>query len=104
MKRDVIPMFVVNILTLIYLWSEATYPFPGVLSGSPSVMCSKEKLKTEVFEDLSMTKRQDICLSLFHLLNWFRELVSPYLIWGDVRSASLPYYRCVRLLVRQMLT
>ena len=43
--------------------------------GCPVVLVSQDKLKMEVFEDLPITKKQDICVSLFHCLNWFREMV-----------------------------
>lgn len=39
-------------------------------------MCKAEKLNKDVFEDLPLLRRHDLCLSLFHCLNWFRELVS----------------------------
>lgn len=39
------------------------------------MMCKAEKLSKDVFEDMPLSRRQDICLSLFHCLNWFRELV-----------------------------
>lgn len=70
-------------------------------------MCSKEKLETEVFEDLPITKRHDICLSLFHLLNWFRELVSLDFHYrlSYLRRVYVVYcFRCVRLLVRKTST
>ena len=44
-------------------------------SGAPVVLCCGDRLKTEVFEDLPLAKRQSVCLSLCHCLNWFRELV-----------------------------
>ena len=39
------------------------------------MMCKAEKLNKDVFEDMPLSRRQDICLSLFHCLNWFGELV-----------------------------
>ena len=50
---------------------------PSLLShpGAPVVMCTSDELKSDVFEDLPLVKRQSVCLSLCHCLNWFRELV-----------------------------
>ena len=51
-------------------------------AGCAIVMCKAEKLAKDVFEDLPLPRRQDVCLSLFHCLNWLRELVSPAsLVW-----------------------
>ena len=38
-------------------------------------MCVRDRLESERFEDLPLVKRQSVCLSLCHCLNWFRELV-----------------------------
>ena len=46
------------------------------IPGCPVVLCSEDTLTPEALEDLSLQKRQEICLSIFHCLNWFRELVS----------------------------
>ena len=40
------------------------------------MLCTKAQLKFDVFEDLPAAKRQNVCLGLFHCINWFRELVS----------------------------
>ena len=49
-------------------------------------MCKAEKLNKDVFEDMPLSRRQDICLSLFHCLNWFRELVRAK--WTSPRAHS----------------
>ena len=38
-------------------------------------MCVKDRLESEMFEDLPVAKREGVCLSLCHCLNWFREMV-----------------------------
>ena len=45
------------------------------LLGCPVVLCSQEKLVAGVFEELPLQQRLDVCLSHFHCINWFRELV-----------------------------
>ena len=45
------------------------------LLGCPVVLCSQEKLVAGVFEGLPLQQRLDVCLSHFHCINWFRELV-----------------------------
>ena len=65
-----------------------------VAIGCPIVMCKAEKLKKDVFEDLPLSSRQDVCLSLFHCLNWFRELVSADLAKNLVSSPPGPFPVC----------
>ena len=38
-------------------------------------MCVRDRLESERFEDLPQTKREAVCISLCHCLNWYRELV-----------------------------
>ena len=52
-----------------------SYKFDISLLGCPVVLCSAAKLDLESFHDLPMVQKQYICASLFHCLNWFRELV-----------------------------
>ena len=76
------------------------------------MLCTKAQLKFDVFEDLPAAKRQNVCLGLFHCINWFRELVSesqPIHSYQPCVCASVcvcvcVMCRCVRLLEKQMRT
>jgi Fanconi anemia group D2 protein len=48
------------------------------LLGAPVVMCVRDRMESERFEDLPLVKRQSVCLSLCHCHNWFRELVCAF--------------------------
>ena len=60
------------------------------LLGCPVVLCSAAKLDLESFHDLPMVQKQYICASLFHCLNWFRELISS----TNNVHICLSYYFC----------
>jgi Fanconi anemia group D2 protein len=70
------------------------------LLGAPVVMCVADRLKSDMFEDVPLDKRQAVCLSLCHCLNWFRELVREP-AQPVTCSLSVCVCRCVRSLGRQ---
>ena len=43
--------------------------------GCPVVMVTEDKLKADVLDNMPAAKCRDVCLSVFHCLNWFQELV-----------------------------
>eukprot|EP00731_Ephydatia_muelleri_P027407 Em0019g280a len=48
------------------------------LLGCPIVMCPEEILRLSAFEGLPTSTKQDLCLVLFHCINWMRELVCAF--------------------------
>ena len=75
-------------------------------AGCSIVVCTKDRLKLDVFEDLSAAKRQNICLCLFYCINWFRELVSEShgIHSNGLYQPCVCVCRCVHLLEKQMRT
>ncbi len=65
----------------LWVWFHWFHARP--LTGCPVVLPSNSELTKERLEDMELDKRQQVCESVFHTINWFKELVSILPLQGS---------------------